>query len=74
MKILLDTSRYEHLTFRSCVSIVISDQVSRDLSRASTGVFIFQDTVYPIDLRETDLPVVDSDGYTLIMLAAKHDK
>ena len=35
---------------------------------------IFQDTVYPIDLRESDLTNVDDDGYTLIMLAAKHDK
>ena len=35
---------------------------------------MFQNTVYPIDLRETDLPIVDEDGYTLIMLAAVHDK
>lgn len=35
---------------------------------------IRDDAVYPIDLRPTDLSVVDSDDYTLIMVAALHSR
>jgi hypothetical protein len=35
---------------------------------------MLQDAVYPIDLRPTDLTVVDSDYNTLIMVAASNAK
>ena len=36
--------------------------------------FHFQDVVYPINLRKTDLMVTDPDGYTLVMLAVTTDR
>ncbi|XP_052243498.1 serine/threonine-protein phosphatase 6 regulatory ankyrin repeat subunit B-like isoform X2 [Dreissena polymorpha] len=54
-----------------CRQIIQFDRTQRSNAISQK---VKEDTLYPIDLRPTDLTVVDDEGYTLLMIAAMNNR